>query len=174
MKRMAIGIGAGLILLGVMGVAFLMKSMGSEDDLVSVGRVAPDFTASDSDGKTVHLAESQGKKAVILVFYPGDGTPVCTAQLCALRDNWHKIEASGATVYGINPADAKAHTQFSKDNRFPFPLLVDSDHKIAKLYGCDSAVGFTKRTVYVIGKDGRILWVQRGNPSPDTILAALK
>src|SRR5437870_2604743 len=82
-------------------------------NLIPVAEVAPDFTAVASDGTTVCLSAFQGKKRVVLVFYPADNTPVCTAQLCALRDDWAQFQAEETVVYGVNPANAEKHARFT-------------------------------------------------------------
>ncbi len=167
---------AGGVLLGIGGVGlavFFQQHLENPEGLLKIGSAAPDFTALTENGKTVRLSELRGKSPVILVFYPGDNTPVCTAQLCSLRDHWAAVRTKGAAVFGVNPGDAASHTRFTAEHRFPFPLFVDTDQKIAHLYGCDSPIGMVNRTVYVIGKDGSVLWARRGNPAPSEILAAL-
>jgi hypothetical protein len=76
---------------------------------LAVGDRAPLFTLSDQDGKKVSLTDFKGKKNVVLIFYPGDMTPGCTMQLCAIRDDWSKFGAKDAVVYGVNHADAGSH-----------------------------------------------------------------
>jgi peroxiredoxin Q/BCP len=172
-KRIANGI-AGLLLLCLIAVgATLGVSMGSKADLVSIGQPAPDFTTITSDGSTVHLSALQRHKRVVLVFYPGDYTPVCTAQLCSFRDNWEALQAEDAVVYGINPAPREKHAGFAAQNSLPFPLIVDSDGEIARRYGCRALFGIVKRTVYVVDGRGRVVWAERGNPSPLVILQVL-
>ena len=91
--------------------------------------------------------------------------------MCELRDNWARIQERGAIVLGINPAEAASHDAFKKKNNYPFPLLVDNGKRVAKLYNAGGIV--TKRTVYVIGRDGKIKFAKRGKPSVDEILAAI-
>ena len=107
----------------------------------------------------------------MLVFYPGDDTAICTVQLCDLRDNWERVTARGATVVGINPSDAASHGKFKTKHSYPFPLLVDSGKRVAKSYNAGGLI--TRRTVYVVGKDGKIIFSRRGKPSVDEILAAI-
>ncbi len=149
-------------------------SLSTQYDLLPVGNPAPGFTLTAADGSRVSLAESaRAGHAAILVFYPGDNTAVCTAQLCALRDSWGTVQAAGADVYGINPASKAKHLDFARRNRYPFPLLVDADEAVSAAYGCRALGGLLKRTVYIIGSDGRIAWAQRGKPEISQILAAL-
>ena len=161
---------AGIILLG----GFLYVSLESRSDLIRIGQAAPDFTAQTSDGHTVRLSELRGQKHVVLVFYPGDFTPVCTEQLCAFRDNWEALQSENAVVYGVNPADKEKHRRFATQNRLPFPLLVDESGDMTARYGCRALFGIVKRTVYVIDRSGRVVWVKRGNPSPAEVLRVLR
>jgi|SRR5579871_726524 len=147
--------------------------MPDRTDLIPIGTRAPDFTADASDGKTVALAALRGQKRVVLVFYPGDNTPGCTAQLCAIRDSWAGFQAEEIAVYGVNPASAQKHVRFVARQGFPFPLLVDTGNRIAAAYGCRYPLfGIVKRTVYGIDKQGRVIYAQRGAPAPREILAA--
>src|ERR1700722_11047306 len=93
-------------------------------DPLAVGTPAPGFTLPDQDGKQVSLAALRGKN-VVLVFYPRDGTSVCTQQLCEFRDHWADAQGKNTVVFGVNPQDAASHTKFRGDRQFPFPLLTD-------------------------------------------------
>ena len=134
------------------------------------GSEAPSFIAPDQEG-SVFVLNQQRNKYVVLVFYPGDDTAVCTKQLCELRDNWDAISARGACVVGLNPQSESSHTGFRDKHQLPFPLLVDHGKRIARLYRCDGPI--VRRTVYVVGKDGNILYARRGKPSVSEILAAI-
>ena len=136
-----------------------------------VGAAAPDFSALDDSGRTIKLSALRGKN-VVLVFYPGDDTPTCTKQLCEFRDDWNDALARGVEVFGVNPRNARKHAEFRRKFNFPFPLLVDSGQKIARQYHANGLV--VKRTVYLIGPDGTILFARRGKPSPAEVLAAAR
>lgn len=136
-----------------------------------VGAIAPNFTLYDEMGRQVSLDSLRGKN-VLLVFYPRDNTPGCTAQLCQMRDNWEKLRSKNVLVLGVNPQDAASHAGFREKQKLPFPLLVDKGQKVAALYHANGL--FPKRTVYLIGADGTIRFAKRGAPPPDEILAALK
>ena len=140
-------------------------------DPLPVGKPAPEFTATTNSGETIRSSALRGRNFV-LVFYPGDDTPGCTKQLCEFRDNWNALKARGVEVYGVNPAGAEKHTRFHDKFHFPFPLLVDKDQKIAKLYQADGL--WVKRTVYLIGPDGMIRFARRGMPKPTEVLAAAR
>lgn len=142
--------------------------------LLPVGSYAPDFSAATSDGEMINLKEICKSGPVVLVFYPMDETPGCTAQLCAIRDNWSALQAAGMRVFGVNPADKARHAHFKQKQHLPFPLLVDSGKKIASDYGCKGFFGIIQRSVYVIGTDGKILFAKRGAPSPAEMLQSLK
>lgn len=150
-----------------------MEDPKSRPDMLSVGEQAPDFTAVTDSGETVRLSEWRGQKRVALVFYPGDNTPLCTAQLCALRDEWPHFDANHAVIFGVNPASQQRHHQFADRHHFPFPLIADARGKIAAAFGCRGLFGMIRRTVYVVDRQGRIAFAQRGNPSPAEIMKAL-
>ncbi len=139
-------------------------------DPLAVGAPAPEFALPDQDGKNVSLKDLRGR-GVVLVFYPGDDTPVCRKQLCEFRDQWGEAKKKRVTVLGINPQSAKSHAKFRAHHDFPFPLLVDQGQQVAKLYNASGLI--IKRTVYLIGPDGNIRYARRGHPAPEEVLAAL-
>jgi peroxiredoxin Q/BCP len=136
-----------------------------------VGTPAPGFSLPDQAGRTHKLSALRGRN-VVLVFYPGDDTPVCRRQLCEFRDRWDAAAAHHATVLGVNPGGPESHARFREKYHFPFPLLVDKDQKVAGLYKASGL--FVNRTVYLIGPDGVIRYSRRGKPSPDEVFAAAK
>jgi peroxiredoxin Q/BCP len=103
-------------------------------DELKPGDPAPDFETVDEDGNTVSLKQLRGKR-VVLYFYPKDNTTGCTAQACAFRDAYPRIEGANAVVLGVSPDSAKSHQGFKSKYQLPFPLLLDPDHKIAEAYG---------------------------------------
>jgi peroxiredoxin Q/BCP len=140
--------------------------------ILKTGTIAPDFTIPSSNGDTVKLSDFKGKNGIVLIFYPGDETPGCTKQLCALRDDYSAFESKSIKVFGINPGSADSHQKFIKNHNFQFPLLIDEKQNIAKLYGCNGAL-MVQRTVYAIDKQGVIVFAQRGTPSTSDILKAI-
>ena len=150
-----------------------LAALSPRSDLVPVGQQAPDFQASDQSGGQLRLGELLEKNDVVLIFYPGDFTPGCTKQLCAVRDDWSRFEKDGIAVLGVNPADAAQHTRFVGEYRFPFRLVVDEGSKIAAAYGAAGAL-HTQRTVYAIRRDGKVALAERGFVDHDTIFAALR
>jgi len=137
---------------------------------LAVGEPAPDFSVPRENGSRVTLSALRGKN-VVLVFYPADDTSVCTKQLCEFRDAWADVQAKNTVVFGVNPARGTRHESFRDKHRLPFPLLVDEDQRVAKLYR-SSGLGVPRRTVYLIGPDGVIRYARRGKPDPAEVLAA--
>jgi len=141
----------------------------------AIGNLAPQFTLKDSNGKKVSLAKLEGQP-VLLIFYPGDDTPGCTAQLCAIRDDFKKFGKLKVAVYGINHANAGLHNNFISKYGFQFPILIDADRSVSKKYGAIKYMfgrESIKRSVVIINKDGRIAWVKRGMPTDKEILEEL-
>jgi len=101
---------------------------------LKTGDKAPDFTGKDQKGNEISLASLKGNK-VVLYFYPKDDTPGCTAQACSLRDNYEALINAGYRVIGVSPDSEKSHVKFAEKYDLPFPLLADTDKKIANDYG---------------------------------------
>ena len=141
------------------------------DRPLPVGSEAPDFSLNDENEKAVRLSSFRGQSHVVLVFYPGDDTTICTRQLCEFRDQWDRVLAKGAVVLGINPQAAESHRKFIQKQRYPFPLLVDRGKEVAKIYHAGGLI--VRRTVYLVDKNGIVRFAERGKPSPETVLAAI-
>ncbi|WP_281886047.1 peroxiredoxin [Paenibacillus sp. YYML68] len=144
--------------------------------MLPLGSAAPAFTADSTQG-TIKLEEHLGKRPIVLVFYPKNETPICTQQLCAVRDSKEQYAAYDALVLGINPASTEAHSRFASRFMYDFPLISDKDDTIRQLYGVGQLLfGLLgqQRFVYVIGRSGRIIFAQKGNPPTERMLAALK
>ena len=121
-----------------------------------VGTTAPDFTLQDGDGRNWSLSDHRGK-VVVLLFYPGDETPVCTRQLCSLRDRWQDYTATGAEVVGISTNTVDSHKNFAEHHDLPLRLLADTGRRIADSYGARSWIpGKVARSVFVIDAQGII------------------
>lgn len=127
------------------------------------GDLAPDFEAVNEQGETVRLSDFRGRR-VILYFYPRDNTPGCTTQACSFRDSYATITQKNAVVLGVSPDSARSHVNFKAKFSLPFPLLVDTDHRIAEAYGVwqeksmagKKSMGIV-RSHFVIDESGRIL-----------------
>lgn len=127
---------------------------------ISVGDLAPDFTLPATGGKSVTLSSFRGQP-VVLVFYPGDDTPVCTEQLNSYNNELTAFEGVGAQVLAISAQDITSHEQFSSKHGFGFPLLADTDKAVASLYGTVGPLGFSRRSVFVINAAGAITYAHR-------------
>jgi peroxiredoxin Q/BCP len=145
------------------------------------GMTAPDFVLSDGDGNRWQLSEHRDK-VVVLLFYPGDETPVCTRQLCSVRDRWQDYLATGAEVVGISSDSVDSHRRFADNHRLPLRLLSDPGREVAKLYAATSFIpGKSARAAVVIDANGRIVYRRLKPligllipPSDDEIIVAIK
>lgn len=117
-----------------------------------VDEPAPDFELPGTDGD-FRLSEHRGER-VVLLFYPGDNTTVCTKQFCSYRDNSEAFGALDATVVGISSQSVDSHRDFSAKHKLNVPLLADESGAVAKLYGAHAPVVGTKRAVIVVDEDG--------------------
>jgi peroxiredoxin Q/BCP len=138
--------------------------------LLAIGAEAPGFDLEDESGNRVRLSDFAGRRGVVMVFYPMDGTPVCRAQLCEIRDRWESFSGQDIAVVGVNPGGAVSHRKFKSKQRFPFPLLVDQGKRVASLYGAGGLI--VKRCVYGIAA-GRIQFAEAGRPSLEKVLARI-
>lgn len=145
---------------------------------MKINEDAPDFTLTDGEGKDWTLSDHKGKP-VVLLFYPADNSPVCTAQLCSVRDHWSEYQATGAEVVGISTDSVESHKVFAEKNELPLRLLSDPDGKVSETYGMKSWIpGRSARGVVVIDGDGKIVYhkgqtVSLFKPSDDDVLAAI-
>lgn len=136
-----------------------------------VGSMAPDFELRDEQGELVRLADFRGRKNVVLVWYPGDDTKICTQQLCDFRNDWAAVAARDTVVLGMNPQNAGSHGRFKQRYSFPFPLLVDEKQRVGRLYKTYGWI--VRRTVYAIDRAGLIRLARRGVPPVAEVLRAL-
>ncbi len=126
-----------------------------------IGDQAPDFELTASDGRTLHLAKLKGKKNVVLYFYPGDFTTVCTRETCGFRDQYAALGTLDTEVIGVSVDSDETHRKFTAEYGVPFALISDSEKKLATTYGATSGLvakltGSTSRITYVIDKQGVI------------------
>ena len=125
-----------------------------------VGAPAPGFTLEGTDG-TMSLSDFRGQ-VVVLVFYPGDNTPVCTRQLNAYTNDIDQFAEVGAQLLAISPQSVESHDDFScKQGGFGFPLLADADKAVGEAYGILGPLGFYRRSVFVIDREGIVRWDHR-------------
>jgi thioredoxin-dependent peroxiredoxin len=143
------------------------------------GTTAPDFTLPDGNGLPWRLNDQRGK-VVVLLFYPGDETPICTRQMCSVRDRWEDYAATGAEVVGISTNTVDSHKSFAEHHNLPLRLLADIDRKVADLYGAQSMIpGKVARSVFVIDANGLISYrdvrpLGLFRPKDDDVLRAIK
>jgi peroxiredoxin Q/BCP len=137
---------------------------------VDVGDAAPDFELPGSDGKTFKLSEHRGKN-VVLAFYPGDATTVCTKQFCSYRDNSDRIDQLDAEVIGISPQSVDSHERWVEEQELNVPLLADEDLAVSRSYGVTGWLGplarftelkdapggrYIQRAIFVIDAEGTV------------------
>ena len=145
----------------------------------AINSPAPDFTLKDGNGGEWHLADYRGK-VVVLLFYPGDETPVCTRQMCSLRDRWDDYLATGAEVVGISSDSIESHKNFAAHHSLPLRLLSDSDGAVSRLYGARSLIpGRVARAVFVIDAKGILRYsdvrpIGLFKPKDDANIAAIR
>ncbi len=123
--------------------------------MVAEGTKAPEFTLPDSDGNMVSLSDYTGKK-VLLVFYPGDDTPVCTTQLCSYRDNYTEFTGRDIAILGISTDSVDSHRKFGEKNSLPFTLLSDHDKQVSRLYDAMDFLGMSKRAYVLVDENGTV------------------
>ena len=119
---------------------------------LNVGDPAPDFELPGTGGKTYRLSDYRGRK-LVLAFYPGDFTAVCTKQFCSYRDQGEKLDGLGADVLGISPQSVSSHERFSEEKKLNVPLLADEDKSVAAAYGV-LAGPMVRRAIFVIDAEG--------------------
>ncbi len=135
--------------------------------MIAPGAEAPDFSLPDQDGKKVSLVDLRGQ-TIVLVFYPGDWSPVCTDQLNVYQEVLGELEERGARLYGISVDSAFSHKAFQDHLGISFPLLADFHPKgeVAKAYGVYiDERGHNQRALVMIHPDGRVVWSHQ-SPSP--------
>ena len=129
-----------------------------------VGAIAPDFTLPSVelvDGVPVRAARTlsvERGRPVVLAFYPGDETLVCTKQMCAYTNELDQFTKVDALVWGISVQDLDSHERFASRHQLGFPLLADVSHEVTGLYGVDGFGLGTRRSVFVVGADGLLKW----------------
>lgn len=122
---------------------------------IAVGDRAPGFTLPSQTGAQVSLADYRGDKAVVLFFYPKDGTPVCTKEACSFRDAYEDFVQAGAVVIGVSSDPVESHQSFASGHRLPFVLLSDVDGSLRKAFGVPKTLGLLPgRVTFVIDKEG--------------------
>ena len=143
-----------------------------------VGCLAPDFELKDENGNPWRLSRQRGK-VVALIFYPKDETPVCTKQLCSMRDRWSEYQSTGAEVVAVSVGSVQSHRNFARHHSLPMPILADEHLEITKLLDVKFVFGnISQRAVIVIDKDGVIRYRRSVlpifRPTDDEVIAMIK
>ncbi|MFL5870275.1 MAG: peroxiredoxin family protein [Solirubrobacterales bacterium] len=120
---------------------------------IEIGQMAPDFDLEGSGGHNYRLADLRGEW-VILAFYPGDFTPVCTRQFCSYRDAADRLDDLDAVVLGISPQSVSSHERFIAEHDLTVPLLADPDHATGRAYGVVAPGGLVRRSIFIIDPEG--------------------
>ena len=127
---------------------------------IGPGDIAPNFTLPGTGGRSYSLADFRGRP-VVLVFYPGDDTPVCTKQLNSYNEGLEQFEGLDAQVLGISAQDVASHQRFAGRHGLRIPLLADTDKAVAARYGTLGPLGFARRSVFIVDRDGIIRYAHR-------------
>jgi len=158
----------------MMALALSASAAVGRADTPKAGDKAPEFEAKDQDGKMWKLSGLAAKQVVLLYFYPKDDTPGCTKEACGLRDRMSDLKKDNVQVLGVSFDDGESHKKFIAKHNLNFPLLVDTDGKIADKYGARMPnKSMARRVSFLIGLDGKIAHVT-DNPSADVQLNAMK
>ena len=120
---------------------------------IEVGDRAPDFELRGTGGRTVRLADFQGRW-LILAFYPGDFTPVCTRQFCSYRDAADRLDELDAEVIGVSPQTLDSHERFRAKYGLTVSLLADPERNMIRAYGVLGPGGIVRRSVFIVDPEG--------------------
>ena len=120
---------------------------------LSEGEAAPEFDLRGTGTRTYRLSDYRGRW-VVLAFYPGDFTPVCTKQFCSYRDEADQVAALDAVLLGISPQSIDSHERFLAEHALTVPLLADTDKQVAGAYGVLGPGGYVRRAIFIIDPEG--------------------
>ena len=120
---------------------------------VTVGDEAPEFELAGTGGRTYRLSDYRGRW-VILAFYPGDFTLVCTRQFCSYRDGDDRLDELDAEVLGISPQSVDSHDRFVAKHDLTVPLLADCERDVIRAYGVEGPGGLVRRSIFVVDPEG--------------------
>jgi peroxiredoxin Q/BCP len=125
--------------------------------MLAIGSPAPDFALPDETGAVRTLAELTADGDLLLYFYPGDFTPICTREACAFQEALPEIRRDGVRVVGVSAQDPAMHARFKQAYGLEFTLLADEQRSATKAYDAAGLFGLgTARVSYLIGRDGII------------------
>ena len=126
---------------------------------IEVGDSAPDFELRGTGGRTVRLAEFRGRW-LVLAFYPGDFTPVCTRQFCSYRDAADRLDELDAEVLGVSPQTLDSHERFRAKYGLTVPLLADPERDVIRAYGVLGPGGMVRRSIFIVDPEGIVRYRQ--------------
>jgi peroxiredoxin Q/BCP len=127
---------------------------------IRVGDEAPGFTLPGTGGRDYALADERGH-VVVLAFYPGDDTAVCTTQLASYNTGLDQLTDLGAHLFGLSPQGVPSHEAFAAKHGFLFPLLADEGKKVGEAYGILGRLGFYRRSIFVVDAAGIVRYAHR-------------
>lgn len=143
-------------------------------ELLAEGELAPEWHLQSYDGSWHRM---RGDRWSVLVFYPSDDTPGCTLQLQELAQHYDELQALGAEVFGVNPAEADSHRAFAEKLSLPFPLLTDRGAGVCRQFNATLPIPYgikTIRTVYLVNPERKIRMANRGAPPAEAIIRSIQ
>jgi peroxiredoxin Q/BCP len=126
---------------------------------IKVGERAPDFELRGTGDRTFRLADYRGRW-LVLAFYPGDFTPVCTRQFCSYRDAADRLDELDADVLGISPQSLDSHERFRDRHGLTVPLLADPERTMIRTYGVLGPGGMVRRSIFIVDPEGIVRYRQ--------------
>jgi peroxiredoxin Q/BCP len=163
-----------IVIATIAGLLANMAAHAADSAMPKAGEKAPLVEGTDQDGKPWKLSDDVGKKLVLLYFYPKDDTPGCTKEACGFRDSIDALKADNVEVIGVSFDSGDSHLKFISKYKLNFPLIADTDGKIADTYGVRmTGRSMARRVSFLIGLDGKILHVT-DSPKAETHLTEMK
>ncbi len=143
---------------------------------MNIGDIAPDFEATTHTGETFRLHDFCGKQNVVLFFYPQDGTPICTREVCSFRDAYEQFLDADTVLIGISRNNQQSHEDLANKLQLPFYLVSDSNGTLRELYEVPRTLGIVPgRVTYVIDRGGLIRHIFNSQLQPQQhVIEALK
>ena len=126
---------------------------------IEVGDSAPDFELRGTGGDSLRLADFRGRW-LVLAFYPGDFTPVCTRQFCSYRDAADRLNELDAEVIGVSPQTLDSHERFRAKYGLTVPLLADPERAMIRAYGVLGPGGMVRRSIFIVDPEGIVRYRQ--------------
>lgn len=127
-------------------------------EVLTLNEPAPEFSLPADNGETVSLAQFRGKNPILVFFYPGDFTPVCTKEVCDFRDDYHLFQRRGVEILGISGDSVEKHRHFASVCKVPFRLLSDDRLEVARQWGARGLLGIVRRAYYLVDGEGVLIW----------------